>query len=301
MEQIDMEQITSGRLVERKGAGRQRTLFVEVGQRIGRGVVIEAEIRIPVTRPGRDRSVRAARLICDCGNEYVAQIQRLVGADYGTKSCGCLSRERLAAGRRKGPEAVRGTRAHNFVDRMGQRYGRLVVIAPAETLVMRGKRSARWLCRCDCGNEIVLRAGSLGRGLTKSCGCMQHGPKLPPGVGARNRVLKTYKGSARRRGHAWELGDDDFDRLVSQNCHYCGIAPSSLSVYGLSQFTYNGLDRVDNDLGYTRRNVVTCCAICNNAKKDLSYDEFMAWIARLTEFHWFHPDLLPSRLLREVI
>lgn len=29
----------------------------------------------------------------------------------------------------------------------------------------------------------------------------------------------------------------------------------------------------------------------------MSYDEFLAWIARLIEYHFFHPEVMPSRLL----
>ena len=51
-----------------------------------------------------------------------------------------------------------------------QRFGRLVVLARAETI--RGNGNARWLCRCDCGNELIIRGDLLRRGLTKSCGCL---------------------------------------------------------------------------------------------------------------------------------
>lgn len=116
-------------------------------------------------------------------------------------------------------------------------------------------------------------------------------------------VLRSYRRHALVRGLIWELSGEDFDRLTSQDCHYCGQPPNTVSRSGLYEggvFTYNGIDRVDNAVGYTPGNVVTCCKICNNAKKDLPLGEFMAWIARLTEYHWFHPDLMPSRLLREV-
>ena len=59
----------------------------------------------------------------------------------------------------------------------GQRYGRLVVLRQAEN---NGKRSA-WLCRCDCGNEVVVRTDRLRSGHTTSCGCK--GPGATPGVG----------------------------------------------------------------------------------------------------------------------
>lgn len=59
--------------------------FVTPGERFGRGVVLEPEIR--VSQPnGTTR--RGARLICDCGRRYVTLIDRLVSGD--SRSCGCL-------------------------------------------------------------------------------------------------------------------------------------------------------------------------------------------------------------------
>lgn len=34
------------------------------------------------------------------------------------------------------------------------------------------EKVTRWQCRCDCGNELVMRAPSLNQGRTKSCGCL---------------------------------------------------------------------------------------------------------------------------------
>ena len=52
----------------------------------------------------------------------------------------------------------------------GQRFGRLVVLSRAENDKF-GK--TRWLCQCDCGNQKIINAGSLKRGLTTSCGCVK--------------------------------------------------------------------------------------------------------------------------------
>jgi hypothetical protein len=49
-----------------------------------------------------------------------------------------------------------------------QRFGRLVAIC--ETDVKRAK-SLVWLCKCDCGNTVLVPATSLRGGTTKSCGC----------------------------------------------------------------------------------------------------------------------------------
>lgn len=53
--------------------------------------------------------------------------------------------------------------------RAGSRFGRLVVISDAGRSV-KGNRQ-QYLCKCDCGNEIVVIGKSLKSGNTKSCGC----------------------------------------------------------------------------------------------------------------------------------
>lgn len=49
----------------------------------------------------------------------------------------------------------------------GQRFGKLTVVSPAENV---GARTA-WLCRCDCGNEVVVTTARLRDGRRTSCGC----------------------------------------------------------------------------------------------------------------------------------
>lgn len=66
------------------GPGRKGR-YVTRGERFGRGVVLEPEIRVPQPN-GTTR--RGARLICDCGTEYVTLIDRLVSGE--SCSCGCL-------------------------------------------------------------------------------------------------------------------------------------------------------------------------------------------------------------------
>lgn len=44
---------------------------------------------------------------------------------------------------------------------------------------------------------------------------------------------------------------------------------------------YNGIDRKNNFKGYTKSNCVTCCAICNRAKYNLSEEDYKKWITNL--------------------
>ena len=89
---------------------------------------------------------------CSCGGEK--WINRSDALKRGAvRSCGCLNDE---------------ARAQNALSLEGERLGRLRVISR----VKNQGRSATWLCRCDCGNEITLTSGEFRRGRTQSCGCL---------------------------------------------------------------------------------------------------------------------------------
>lgn len=55
-------------------------------------------------------------------------------------------------------------------DLTGQRFVRLVVVAPTEK---RSGGNVVWECRCDCGNIKLVPGGHLTSGAVKSCGCLR--------------------------------------------------------------------------------------------------------------------------------
>ena len=55
-------------------------------------------------------------------------------------------------------------------DLTGMKFGRLIVI---ERCGSDKHKNALWLCKCECGNEIVIRGSHLISGNTTSCGCYQ--------------------------------------------------------------------------------------------------------------------------------
>lgn len=60
-------------------------------------------------------------------------------------------------------------------DLTGIRFGHLVVLSRSND---KGKNS-KWLCKCDCGKEMIVSRPSLKRG-QKSCGCFNPKPKPAP-------------------------------------------------------------------------------------------------------------------------
>lgn len=64
----------------------------------------------------------------------------------------------------------RNTLPTNTVDETGSRFGNLTVLE----FVDDPRPGAYWLCRCDCGKELVVNGTSLRRGHQKSCGHCQY-------------------------------------------------------------------------------------------------------------------------------
>lgn len=58
-------------------------------------------------------------------------------------------------------------------DLTGQTFGLLTVARRAPNYISKTGQEAVWHCRCECGNELDVRAGQLRSGHTKSCGCFQ--------------------------------------------------------------------------------------------------------------------------------
>ena len=191
--------------------------------------------------------------LCECGNKVVVQGVRLRNGT--TRSCGCLRLKR---------------------DEAGNRYGRLTVLEYAG--------HGHWLCQCDCGSKTTVSGKSLRRGATRSCGCLAREIRemrtLPEGEAALNALIYRYKHDARRRGISWELAKEQCRGVFSRPCHYCGLEPAQIKTSKNGVFLYNGIDRFDNTLGYTKENCVACCWYCNQAKSDMSIGEFKAWLTR---------------------
>jgi len=117
-------------------------------QRFGRLTVVEMLY-------GYRNKQTYARCICDCGQETIAYIGNIVKG--ATASCGCWE------------EQSRYNRKNHEKDICGKRFGHLLVIKKTDKRYL--NKSVGWLCKCDCGNEIIVRSGSLLRGKTRSCGC----------------------------------------------------------------------------------------------------------------------------------
>lgn len=142
-----------------------------------------------------------------------------------------------------------------------------------------------WEFKCDCGNTTITNKNSVMRGSVKSCGCLHKAnvSRKPIGHAALTHVFHYYKSRARMTGKVFSLTKSEFKTLVDKNCYYCGSAPSNVARDKTcnGEYTYNGLDRIENDKGYQLDNVVPCCAKCNTAKSTMSKKEFLTHVVKI--------------------
>lgn len=110
-------------------------------------------------------------------------------------------------------------------------------------------------------------------------------------------VYSNYKSRSKLKGISFELSFFDFKKLVLENCYYCDAKPNmcradrAKSRQGTSRIYFNGLDRIDNNQGYTKKNVSPCCEDCNKAKRDLSFEDFLNLIKNVYKKHFLDKNL----------
>jgi hypothetical protein len=169
---------------------------------------------------------------------------------------------------------------------IGQKFHKLTVIQDLGSRQYKHTKHAIWLCKCDCGKEKILTTGNLKAG-TQSCGCLygKHNIK-PDAYHAKQSVYNNYLQNAKRRGYEFQLTVEDVVKITSLNCIYCNEPPKTLRETKTGNYTYNGIDRVDNTKGYTLANCVASCRDCNCSKLERTREEFLEWIKKVYERHF---------------
>ena len=146
-----------------------------------------------------------------------------------------------------------------------------------------GGRLYRVLCLL-CGSVTDKRLQTIER--AKSCGCMQSkregkaagsGRRTAEGTRVEiNTLISIYKSNARKRDISFDLTYTQFETLVDGECYFCGdTGGNTLRKRGYNDYSYTGIDRVDNSVGYLPSNCISCCSWCNRAKNNGTLANFV--------------------------
>lgn len=90
-------------------------------------------------------------------------------------------------------------------------------------------------------------------------------------------TFSRYRNRAIEKNLPFEITTEHFDSLISMPCYLC--AKESLDDH------CNGIDRVDNTLGYIESNIQSCCGECNLMKKTFDFNFFCDKLKAVHE-HW---------------
>lgn len=166
------------------------------GQRFGKLVALE---------PTRKNNKTAWKCKCDCGKETIVFTFCLRNGNTSSCGCGATNTVKDEIGKRYGKLTISkylGTQNHHavwecqcdcgkvisakgdllrngtitscgcikIINELNNKYGKLTVIEFAGT---NEYNVAKWKCKCDCGNIVIVTGTNLRKGQTLSCGCLK--------------------------------------------------------------------------------------------------------------------------------
>lgn len=147
-----------------------------------------------------------------------------------------------------------------------------------------GQKNRKYLVRCSgCGEESLKWSNSI-KNLVYGCKkCYDKSMRRSDQRPAQIRAFLSVRSNAKARGLSVEISLEEYIEIASRDCAYCGARPTiKTPSKSWQSVTYlNGIDRIDNNVGYTVGNCAPCCAQCNWAKKDLTQKEFVLWANRI--------------------
>ena len=228
---------------------------VKVGDKFGKLTVLE-DLRI-------FKKNRGYKVICqcDCGNKKETYSFLLLKDK--TKSCGCL--------RPKNRKKIK----------IGDRFERLVVIEEAE--YDKGKK--QWLCKCDCGQNKIIKAYALRTQQCRSCGCL----KIDSHTTGFGKITGSFfcdvKIGARNRHLDFNLTIEFLDELFRKQNYSCALSglPIDISPRKSKEETTASLDRIDSSKGYYHDNVQFVHKHINIMKSKYELDYFLKLCKIITE------------------
>lgn len=178
-----------------------------------------------------------------------------------------------------------------FFAKVGDKLGRITVIEVISPKFI--------LVKCDCGNEKIIQKYNFYRAKhpTRSCGCLfidqlKSRNNSKKGVATKEYghaaitvIYKRYREGAKSRNLQFDITRESFSDLILLPCYYCGQEKSLITKTETYDYQHNGVDRLDNTIGYVDGNMVPCCSKCNRAKYKHSAKEYIDMCIRVAERH----------------
>lgn len=143
--------------------------------------------------------------------------------------------------------------ASKFQDLTSRTYGRLTVIRRVENAP--GSPFPRWLCKCECGNETIVRGDYLRHGITKSCGCYRKDKSLTSHRIHGQYKTRLYRIWARMKTRCLTPTADGYENYGARGIKICDEWRDSFKEFYDWAMSHGyddtkTIDRIDNDGNY---------------------------------------------------
>ena len=143
-----------------------------------------------------------------------------------------------------------------YEDLTGQKFNRLIAIKP---MGHDKKKNKLWLCKCDCGKEVIVRACCLKRGFNKSCGCLRaEGNNQRKHGLSRSRLWRIH---SQMKVRCYDKNSEAYKNYGARGITICDLWLGEDGLKNFAEWSYkNGysdkltIDRKDNNKGYTPDN-----------------------------------------------
>lgn len=184
-------------------------------------------------------------------------------------------------------------------DLTGQRFGRLTVLrfVPSET------PHSYWLCKCDCGNDTLVRGTHLLQSHVTSCGCLFMQQHYKHG-GSYTRIYNIWEGMKSR---CYNKNHKSYQRYGGRGIFVCDDWKNDFTAFRdwalLNGYSDDlSIDRIDNNNGYFPENCRWVDAKTQSRNRSsnalIEYKGRMISIAEAAEFEKVNPSKIYTRYNR---
>ena len=194
------------------------------------------------------------------------------GAKYCASKLGRPAANIMPLARRLGLKVnERALRDNSIIKLAGEKFGKLTVLN--EDPIKKSGNNLYWKCKCDCGNFVEVRSSHLLEG-QKSCGCdpggnYRHGFASGKNLSREYKMFSTAKRNAKNLKREFSI--TIFDINIPEFCPLLGIKLDKDGEKNADNLP--SLDRIDNNLGYTKNNIWVISWKANRLKRDYSLND----------------------------
>lgn len=189
-------------------------------------------------------------------------------------------------------------------DMTGEKEGRLKVLRRVENDKY---GNARWLCLCDCGNQVTVNGQHLRSGKTKSCGCYHKDKVSKSGFKHGYSSTPLYKRWHAMKSRCTNTNSDSFKDYGGRGIRICDewLKPANFIKWALENGYREELtiERIDVNGDYTPENCIwaTRAEQNRNTRRNISQkvqgkEYTLAELAsklgvtRSTVYDWYHKE-----------